>query len=209
MLVYKQPPSQGNDFESEIMQIASVRLRDSDAQHSFNELFSRYHRKAYWLARRIIGEQGEPEDCQDIVNDVFAKIWVDIDKYDSERASFGTWVNINIQFACKDFLRKRKRRKEKVQEEPLERIEERYDFSSHEETTPIDDVDRQMFADEVIDIIKQNFDEMDLTIATLRVWQDMKFREIANAVDLPESTVKTRYRRFKLKAFDLLRDGDG
>ena len=203
--IHVYPPPQGEIPTLETELIASVRTRVSNAEHSFSELFSRYHHKVYWLIHRILGGQGESEDCEEIVNNVFRKIWTNIDKYDSERASFGTWVNVITASACKDFLRKR--RKEKgVRHEPLEQVEERYEFPLQGKTTGINHVDTQMFADEIMEIIRQNFDEIDIVVLILRVWQEMKFREIAEVVNLPETTVKTRFRRLKQKTLQLVRE---
>lgn len=70
----------------------------------FNVLVKRYQKKVYWIARKMLGNQ---EDADDVVQDVFVKVYKSLKDFRSE-SSFYTWLyRVTINFAI-TALRKRK-----------------------------------------------------------------------------------------------------
>lgn len=55
---------------------------------AFNELVRRYQQKVYWIARRMVGGH---DDADDIVQDVFVKVYNSLANFRSE-SSFYTWI---------------------------------------------------------------------------------------------------------------------
>lgn len=66
--------------------VALVRARDAAA---LEQIYSRYGRPCYSLARRILAD---PVLAQDVVQEVFLALWRDASRYDATRGGFSTWL---------------------------------------------------------------------------------------------------------------------
>ena len=58
-------------------------------QSALAELYDRYSRPCYSLARRILGDEGLAED---VVQEVFLAVWKDPSRFDPTRGAFATWL---------------------------------------------------------------------------------------------------------------------
>ncbi|MFQ5799562.1 MAG: sigma-70 family RNA polymerase sigma factor, partial [Bacteroidota bacterium] len=63
------------------------RFRDGEKE-SFDELVRRHQKRIYLLARRIVGNH---DDADDVVQDVFVKVYHGLRKFRGE-SSFATWL---------------------------------------------------------------------------------------------------------------------
>jgi len=63
------------------------RFRDGGKEW-FDELVRRHQKRMYWLARRIVGNH---DDADDVVQDVFLKVYHGLRKFRGE-SSFATWL---------------------------------------------------------------------------------------------------------------------
>src|SRR5699024_2376534 len=92
-------------------------LLKNDDEKAFTELYDRYWKKLFVRARLLLNSQ---EDAEDLVHDVFVKLW-------RKRAtlhifySFHTYVAAMLRYGCFKELAQRKKRREK--EALLEEIE--------------------------------------------------------------------------------------
>ena len=71
---------------------------------AFEELIIQYEKKVYNVALRVLKN---PDDAMDISQEVFIKIYKNLDKFDG-KASFSTWLYRITTNTCIDELRKRK-----------------------------------------------------------------------------------------------------
>ncbi|MGH3548120.1 MAG: RNA polymerase sigma factor [Pseudonocardiaceae bacterium] len=78
------------------------RLGDADGT-ALSELYHRFGRPCYSLARRICVDEGLAED---VVQDVFLILWRDPTRFDSSRGSFATWLLTLIHHRAVDVVRK-------------------------------------------------------------------------------------------------------
>src|SRR5574341_2255021 len=89
---------------------------DADA---LGELYDRYGRVAFGLAQAMLGD---PEAAEEVVQDVFERIWHQARSYRSERGSARTWLLAIARNASIDrYRRSAKRPKERPLEEGAER----------------------------------------------------------------------------------------
>ena len=78
------------------------RVADGD-QTALGELYDRYGRPAYSLARRICADDGIAED---VVQEVFLAFWRDPMRFDPQRGAFGTWLLTLVHHKSVDAVRR-------------------------------------------------------------------------------------------------------
>jgi RNA polymerase sigma-70 factor (ECF subfamily) len=89
---------------SEPQLVALLKRRDKG---SFALLYNRYAANLYGIVCRVVQS---PEAAQDVLQDAFVKIWVNIDAYDPAKGALFTWLlNVTRRTAI-DYLRAHKRR---------------------------------------------------------------------------------------------------
>ncbi len=80
--------------------------------HAFRLLVEEYQGYALRLAMRFVGNRF---DAEDIVQEVFIRIWKNLWQYRKE-VKFTTWLYTIVTNRCLDFLKSRKRRREHLTE---------------------------------------------------------------------------------------------
>lgn len=78
------------------------RLREADGE-ALSQLYQRFGRPCYSLARRICADEGLAED---VVQEVFLTLWRDPDRYDPSRGGFATWLLTLIHHKAVDAVRR-------------------------------------------------------------------------------------------------------
>src|SRR5215470_2144214 len=66
--------------------VQRMAAKDADALDRF---YSRYHRLAFSLVFRIVGNR---EDAEDVLTDVFWQVWQQAPRYDSSRGKPVAWL---------------------------------------------------------------------------------------------------------------------
>ncbi|WP_344428034.1 sigma-70 family RNA polymerase sigma factor [Pseudonocardia ailaonensis] len=86
-------------------------------QAALGQLYDRYGRRAYSLARRICADDGLAED---VVQEVFLVFWREPRRFDAQRGSFSTWLLTLVHHKAVDAVRKESaiRRRTVAAEEP-------------------------------------------------------------------------------------------
>ncbi|WP_231974152.1 RNA polymerase sigma factor [Pseudonocardia sp. HH130630-07] len=70
---------------------------------ALGDLYDRFGRQAYSLARRICVDEGLAED---VVQEVFLAFWRDPSRFDPERGKFGTWLLTLVHHKSVDAVRR-------------------------------------------------------------------------------------------------------
>ena len=78
------------------------RLGDADGT-ALSQLYRRFGRPCFSLARRICADEGLAED---VVQEVFLTLWCDPTRFDPSRGSFATWLLTLIHHRAVDAVRK-------------------------------------------------------------------------------------------------------
>jgi len=145
------------------------RTRKGDVE-SYNLLISRWEKRVYNYLLRILNNR---EDALDLSQDVFLKAYQNIRKLD-EPSRFGPWIFRIAHNEAFSLFRKRK------PEDELTGIE-----SPHEPTYPIE---LTLAATAALDKLSPEQREA----VVLKIYQGFKFEEMAEVLDCPVSTVKSR-----------------
>ena len=82
-----------------------TRLGGPEVEAALSELYDRYSRTVYGVGLKILG--GERSVAEELVQDVFLKVWRSSKTFDASRASFSTWLYRVTRSVAIDLYRKR------------------------------------------------------------------------------------------------------
>ncbi len=84
-----------------------AKIRNPETRHyGFNLLVRQYQERIYWHIRKMVIDH---DDADDLVQEVFIKVWKGLDKF-REDAQLFTWIYRIATNECLTFLAKKKRR---------------------------------------------------------------------------------------------------
>jgi len=167
-----------------------AQLARSGDRSAFGQLVDLYKDKIFHLAYRMTGSRQEAED---IVQETFMRVYANLDKYDS-RWKFSTWIFRIGNNLCIDRLRKRRPTWSLDAENPDADGVDGYAMLPTNDASPEDRMVLSEMQKNVRDAIAQLPDKY-RSVVVLRYLQDLSLNEIADILELPVSTVKTRLHR--------------
>ena len=145
---------------------------------AFEELDARYRRAVLGLALRRIGDRGRAEDA---AQDAFVAVWRSARTYDPSRGSGASWLYAVARNAITDRLRRTP--------EPAAELEE----GASAEPGPPDEVEASWTAWRVHRALEVLPDH-ERPVIELAYWGGLSQSEIADRLEIPLGTVKTRTR---------------
>jgi RNA polymerase sigma-70 factor (ECF subfamily) len=158
------------------------------------ELYDRHARPIYSLALRILGDATEAED---IVQEVFSQAWKQAARYDASRGAVGAWLLTLARSRAIDHLRAKRAR-------PGEVSDERVAGQLVDAGPPADSL---VLSSEQVARVRAALDELPLlqrAAIELAYYEGLTHAEIADRLEQPLGTVKTRIRLAMLKLRDVL-----
>jgi RNA polymerase sigma-70 factor (ECF subfamily) len=170
------------------------RLRQRD-EEAFCELVRVYQHKVFNVIYRILGDRAEAED---VAQEVFVSIFKHIDGFRGD-SKFSTWIyRIATNHARNrlKYLGRRNHRDHQNFEDSHDAIKESSPLSG-----TIDRPDEQLLGKELERVIQEglaSLTEIHRTILVLRDVEHLSYQEIAEIVELPEGTVKSRLFRARV-----------
>ena len=177
-------PANGN---RELDQVLVERAQAGDKK-AFGMLVEKYHRKLGRLLSRMIRDQAEVED---VVQESFIKAYRALHNFRGDSA-FYTWLyRIGINTA-KNYLVSQKRRPQVLQEVEIEDVENFEDgFEMRTTDTPETAMMTKQIAQVVNDTVASLPEEL-RTAITLREMEGLSYEEIAEIMQCPIGTVRSR-----------------
>jgi RNA polymerase sigma-70 factor (ECF subfamily) len=146
---------------------------------AFRELLSRYRRSAVGLAYQMLGNM---EDAEDVAQEAFVRVFVAIPKFRGQ-AAFSTWLYRIVTNLC---LGDRRRRRRTVD---LEAVRE-----PRAADNPAGRVTDGLLAGEILSEMAVEL----RAILLLREQEGLSYRDIAEALDLPLGTVRSRLSKARM-----------
>lgn len=162
---------------SEVTLIAKYKQGEYDA---FGELYDRYITKIY---RFIYYKVLHKETAEDIASDVFYKALANIASYDTAKGPFAAWLYRIARNAVIDHYRTTKATTD---------IEDIFDLGVDERTAERIDARATI---ELVSKYLETLSSKQREIVMLRVWGEMRYREIAEIVGGSEDSVKMTFSR--------------
>jgi RNA polymerase sigma-70 factor (ECF subfamily) len=158
------------------------------------ELYDRHARPIYSLALRILGDATEAED---IVQEVFSQAWKQAARYNAARGAVGAWLLTLTRSRAIDRLRAKRAR-------PGDVSDERVADQLVDAGPP---ADLLVLSSEQVARVRAALDELPLlqrAAIELAYYEGLTHAEIADRLEQPLGTVKTRIRLAMLKLRDVL-----
>ena len=174
-----------NYTEAEL--VHSLKQRDKDA---FDYLYTRYSGALYTTVLNIVAEK---ETANDILQEIFVKIWKQLDQYDPNRGRLFTWMLNVARNAAIDFTRGKQSKNIKLNTE----IKENLSNSIGEVPVNVDTIG-------LSGVIRRLPDEYGKLI-TLVYFKGYTQDEIAKEENMPLGTVKTRIRKALIELKSMLK----
>lgn len=169
-----------------IMNIIDVVQRCKNGDYgAWNMIVDRYAKTIYNQALNFFGNR---EDAEDVTQEVFVKIFNHIDKFREEK-NFGSWVMRISNNYCIDYWRKYKKN--------LKRVELEEDLLKQDDTP-----EEQLIKDENVKELRQKMLILDPDLRILVIMRDIQgfsYQQIAESLNLPPGTVKSRINRARVK----------
>ena len=148
---------------------------DRDA---FEELYRRYTRPVLGLALRRLGDRGRAEDA---LQDAFAAVWRSARTYDRDRGAGGAWLYTVARNSIVDGARRRP--------EPVAELPDQADAAAG----PPEQAEASWLSWRVHRAI-EDLPEHERPVIELAYWGGLSQSEVAEFLDVPLGTVKTRTR---------------
>jgi len=152
-------------------------------QDAFLHLYDRYSDQVYGLALKMMGRKMKAEN---VVQEAFLKLWQKAETFDPSRGSLSTWLLTITRYTALDRIR----------------LEERYpekggNVFDPEETFPYVSASQAALQDSRWDSLRfalEDLPEEQAEVIELAYYQGMSHSQIAEYIDIPLGTVKTRIR---------------
>jgi RNA polymerase sigma-70 factor, ECF subfamily len=163
------------------------RLAVSGDGRALEELYERYSRIVMSLALRMMGERGSAEE---LTQEVFFRAWKQAGAYREDKGSYATWLLSVTHNMAIDELRKRQRRPQRADlEDPVAAVANIVDGErSVEEHAWIGSLREEMASALNLLPVKQR------APIELAYFRGLTQREVAETLDVPLGTIKTRMR---------------
>jgi RNA polymerase sigma-70 factor (ECF subfamily) len=152
---------------------------------SFNQLVLRWERPIYALAYRVIGRE---EEARDVSQEAFLRAFRALKGFKGQ-AKFSSWLYRITLNLCRDWMRRERRTPVSQPPEGVDIIELAGDVSAAES---IEDLVSRRELGRVVGKAMSSLPEEQRTAIILKEYHGLTFQEIADLLDCPLSTVKTR-----------------
>jgi len=187
----------GRSSESQAEDQRSLQHAAAGDSGGLAALYDRHGRAVYSLALRILGDEG---DAEEVTQDVFSQAWRRASQYDDSRGTVAAWLLVMARTRASDRVRARRVR-------PEGRVQDDAGLTLQQLPSTNPDVASEMMAAERGQRVRRALDELPFlqrVAIELAYFEGLSQREIAERLEQPLGTVKTRMRLGLMKLRDAL-----
>jgi RNA polymerase sigma-70 factor (ECF subfamily) len=163
-----------------------ARLAAGD-EEALAEVWHRHGPLVFGLARRVTGDSSTAED---VTQEVFVTLWQQPHRFDAQRGSLRAYLGVHAQRRAIDVLRREGRR--------AEREHRHHRLHPVAEASPGEHAQSRALADVIRDAIGRLPIEQRQAVE-LAYFGGLTHREVADTLDIPEGTAKSRLRLAQAK----------
>lgn len=147
-----------------------------------NELISKYYKEIYSY---VYKQTVDKELSMDLTQEIFISVLKSISNYDEKKASFRTWLYKIATYKLVDYYRSKYYKYNTV----AVSID---DFDIYDREDIEVTIENKEDIEKIINIVNR-LGVVDQQVFRLKIFADYTFLEISNALEIPESTAKTKY----------------
>jgi RNA polymerase sigma-70 factor (ECF subfamily) len=181
MGLVSRPPRSTEDSAADLELVRRVAAGDRGA---VDDLYERFRRPAFALARRVIGDDVLAED---VLQEVFLGIWRDPAGFDGSRGSVSSWLLAMVHHKAVDAVRR-----EESHRRRRARAEDDLALTAPTQTTDVEDAAWQRLVADRVRAALHALPAPQREALTLAYYGGYTQREVAALTDTPLGTVKTR-----------------
>lgn len=170
-----------------------ARMAKGDTE-AFSKIYDLTADMVYGLALRIVRSRVMAEE---VTQEVFLQVWRQADSYDAERGSVKAWVATLAHRRAVDAVRRSQGARDREGKAPVEHIQP----DVAEKT--VDDDERARVRDALSTLTDLQFEAI-----WMAFYRGLTYREVAEHLDTPLGTVKSRMRDALLRLREIMEDDD-
>jgi RNA polymerase sigma-70 factor, ECF subfamily len=168
------------------------------SEAAWEELVRLHTRRVYSVCYRFTGTS---EEAQDLTQEVFLRVFRTLKSFRAGEGSFGVWLNrLTRNLLIDHYRRSRQERKTESLDDQLPRIEQ---------STAVDGrADGMLAGREASELLQAALQKLSPELretVILRDVEELEYRDIAQVLDVPEGTVKSRLNRGRAELARILR----
>lgn len=152
-------------------------------QAAFGELYDRVADTVHGVVRRVIGD---PAQSEEVTQEVLVEVWRTAVRFDPEKGSARTWIPTMAHHRAIDRVRS-----ERASRDRTERVGHRDQGRAFDEVS--EQVERYMEHDQIRDALGA-LSDLQREAVELAYYPGYTCREVAERLDAPLGTIKTRMR---------------
>jgi len=154
--------------------------QEETRRQAFNLLVIKYQKKIYWIIRRLLIDH---EDTNDTLQNVFVKIWMNLENFEGKSSLF-TWIYRIAINESVTFLNKKRRvfflPMQSIENDLVEKIEDDNFFNGNE-------IQKKLQKAILILPKKQKL------VFNMKYFDDLKYEEMAEILNVSVGTLKSTY----------------
>ncbi|WP_298209129.1 sigma-70 family RNA polymerase sigma factor [Ferrimicrobium sp.] len=183
--IQRNPQHRSKDTEPQLHEISDAALVVAVArynQDALAEIFRRHGGAVHTLAKRVTRDQALAEE---VTQELFVRLWNEPERYDAGRGTLRTYLLMQTHRRSVDVIRSEEARKRREQNDSAAVTSTSYDID-HEFG---DLADREAVREAL-----QTLPRDERKAIELAFFDGLTYREVAQRLEQPEGTVKTRIR---------------
>ena len=162
-----------------------------------DEVLRRHADSTFVAARRRLGDVHRAEE---VVQEVFLDLWMRPERYDHSRGSLAAFLAVQANSRALDRIRSDTARQRRDEQEA--RMTARL-------TTTVEDEETRIVISERVRRVLADLPEQERHPISMAFYQGRTYRQVADALGVPEGTVKSRIRSGLRRMRDMLGDAAG
>jgi RNA polymerase sigma factor (sigma-70 family) len=170
--------------DKELMQLIAKKNKEA-----LRIIYRRYEIKIFNFILRHTGSRGV---AQELIQETFTRIWFASHTFDHRRGNFKAWIYTIALNLTRNEMSKKEYSYKYVDSEHIDHVPGQHQLV--ESRSPNDNMEQNERHDSIIHALEKLRPYL-REVIILKNFQQLKFREIAEATQLPESTLKARYHR--------------
>lgn len=141
-----------------------------------------------WIVKSLISQKlsGDAQAQEECMNDVFLAIWENVERYDSKRAAFTTWVAAVTRYRLLNYMRAER------QKILYEDIEDCHVIGERDIRLQFEQEEEMEFRQ-----LLQNLSSVDQEIFMRLFWNEQDYEQISNDLGMPRSAIYNHVSRGK------------